>query len=167
MAFIPVEGYITQQEINVTDTVQNHPLGTVIKAVENSNVGGSPLGEGEFIYLKGVASTIVGSVVIYDQRAGTTTLTATASRGPVAIAQSANVANQFGWYQISGSAVVKTAAAVAANAMAYATATAGQADDAVVAGAKIDGATYRTADGTPSAGFAIVQLAGPCLNGNG
>jgi hypothetical protein len=79
---------------------------------------------------------------------------------------SANVANQFGWYQISGSAVVK-AGTVAANASVYVTATAGTVDDAVVATDKIDGARFKTADGTPAAGFAVVELSRPALNGNG
>ena len=79
---------------------------------------------------------------------------------------SANVANQFGWYQISGAAVIK-AGTVAANGSVYATATAGTVDDAVVSGDKVDGARFKTADGTPSAGFAYCQLARPSLNGNG
>ena len=79
---------------------------------------------------------------------------------------SANLANQFGWYQISGAAVAKSGAAVA-NASVYVTATAGTVDDAVVATDKVDGARYKTADGTPSAGLAVLQLARPSLNGNG
>ena len=79
---------------------------------------------------------------------------------------SANVANQQGWYQIAGSAVI-TAGTVAANGNVYVTATAGSVDDAVVAGDKVDGARFKTADGTPAAGQAIVQLDRPSLNGNG
>ena len=146
--------------ITATDTTAAAPLGTIVTATD------STYGEGEFVYLAGVASTVVGDFVIYDQRAGTTTRAVAGSRGPAAVAMSANVASQYGWYQISGSAVAK-AGTVAANGNVYVTATAGTVDDAVVAGDKIDGARFKTADGTPSAGFAVVQLARPSLNANG
>lgn len=55
----------------------------------------------EYIYLKGVASTIVGSVVTYDN-AGTTTLIVADASGPVAIATGLTVASTFGWYGIWG-----------------------------------------------------------------
>lgn len=148
------------QPIADTSTTKQHPLGTIVEAVDPT------YGEGEFIYLKGVASTAVGDLVVYDQYATTTTRTVAGSRGPCAVAMSANVANQYGWYQVSGAAVVK-AATVGANASVYVTATAGTIDDAVVAGDRVDGARLKTADGTPSAGFAILQLARPSLNGNG
>lgn len=144
----------------LTNPNRQHPLGTIIRAVD------PVYGAGEFIYLAGVASTAVGDLVIYDQRAGTTTRAAAGSRGPCAVAMSANLANQFGWYQVSGAAVVKSLTA-ATNGNVYLTATAGTVDDAVVAGDKVDGARYKTADGNPSAGFAVLQLARPSLNGNG
>lgn len=146
--------------ITDTSTTQNMPLGTVVRAVDDT------YGEGQFIYLKGVAATAVGSVVVYDQRAGTTTLATAGSRGPAAVAMSANVAGQYGWYQVHGSAVVK-ALTVAANGNVYATATAGTVDDAVVAGDKLDGARFKTVDGTPSAGLAVAQIAFPSMNANG
>ena len=49
------------QAIAVTDTQQNHPLGTVVAAADPA------FGEGEFVYLKGVASTAVNDVVVFDQ----------------------------------------------------------------------------------------------------
>ena len=77
-------------------------------------------GTGEFILLKGVASTVVGSVVTYN---ATTFQTALAPVGtnkpqPIAIAMSACLAVNWGWYQISGMAVAaKTSAlALASNA---------------------------------------------------
>lgn len=160
MTFVSVETRAGVQAIADTSTVQNHALGTIVRAVDET------YGEGEFVYLKGVGSTVVGSVVIFDQKLATTTLSVAGSRGPAAVAMSANVANQFGWYQVSGSAVVK-AGTVVANASPYVTATAGTIDDAVVATDKIDGARFKTADGTPAAGFAVLQLARPSLNGNG
>jgi hypothetical protein len=162
MPYIPVDDEFGFQAIETADTVQKHEIGKRIRAKDSANVSG----EGEFIYLKGVAATVIGDLVIYDQRANTTTRAVAGSRGPAAVAMSANVANQFGWYQISGAAIVKSLAAVAGSSP-YVTATAGTVDDAVVATDKIDGARYKTADGTPSAGFAVLQLDRPSLNANG
>lgn len=142
-----------------TDTVQKVAIGTRCKAFD------STFGEAEFIYLPGVASTIVGSVVAFDTKAQTTTLTVAATRGPVAVAMAANVAGQFGWYQISGSAVVATAGGVVAGTPAYSTATAGKVDDAVTAGSLIDGMVFKL-DAFPGAGFAVVQMEGACLSGS-
>lgn len=92
------------QPIAVTSTTKNHPLGTIVKAVDT---GSNAYGEGEFIYLLGVGSTVVGSVVTYDLSTRQTVLCAVAGgiARPVAIAMSANVASQYGWYQIGGIAV--------------------------------------------------------------
>lgn len=90
-------------------------LGMIVKASDPT------FGEGEFIFLQGVASTVVGSVVTYN---ATTYATALAPVGankpqPIAIAMSANnAATTWGWYQISGIAVAaKTSGlALASNA---------------------------------------------------
>jgi len=140
-----------------TTTVPTLTLGTVVK-------GNDPTyGEGEFILLKGVASTVVGDAVVWDSAFATTRAVA-ASRGPVAVALSANVASQYGWYQISGLAVVK-AATVASGGPAQLTATAGTLDDTTTATNYIDGAVFKSADGTPSAGFAILAMSRPCASG--
>lgn len=161
MAYAFVDPKVGMQPIAATSTVQQHPIGTRVKAYDPT------FGEGEFIYLKGLASTDVGEAVIYDTYANTTKRGVAGDRGPVSIAMSANVANQFGWYQIAGAAVVKVAAAFAANANVYWTATAGTPDDAVVAGDKIDGIRSKTAIDTPTAGYAVCQLAYPSANANG
>lgn len=148
------------QRITDIDTVAQHPIGTVVRARH------ATYGEAEFIYLPGVVGTVAGDAVIYDLNAGTTTRAVSGSRGQVAVAVSANVASRFGWYAISGLVPTRSATAVN-NALAYVTASAGQLDDAVSATNKIDGAVYRSADGTPSAGLALVQLSRPALNGNG
>lgn len=64
-------------------------------------------GDGEFILLKGVASTVAGSLVTYDGTTYQTTLAAvTANQGrPVAWAMAATTASLFGWYQIGGTVV--------------------------------------------------------------
>lgn len=151
------------------DTTKRFPVGTVVSAYD-------PLyGEGEFTYLPGVASTAIGSLVNFDTSstsgAGATALvdsdTAATCRGPVAVAMCANIlTTTWAWYQIRGTGVIK-AGTVAANALVYATSTGGSVDDAVVATNKVDGMLFKTADGTPSAGFALVQMARPSMNGNG
>lgn len=91
------------QPIDTNSTVQKHALGTIVRATD-------PIyGEGEFIYLTGVASTAVGSVVTYNTTSYTTTLCTVGGNVslPVGIAMSASVASEYGWYQISGVAVVK------------------------------------------------------------
>lgn len=82
-------------------------LGMVVRAFDPT------FGEGEFILLGGVASTIVGSMVVWDGVTYATTLAAvTANQArPVAFAMAANVAaTTFGWYQIGGSAVAAKSA---------------------------------------------------------
>ena len=160
--FLESSPHIGIQPINTTSTTQRHPLGTKVRAVD------STYGEAEFIYLKGVASTAAGDIVLYDSKAATTTRLVSASRGPVAIAMSANVASQYGWYQVSGAGVASTASAGtgAANALLETTATDGQATVSGDAGRKIDGIICTTAQDGPGAGFTGVQMSYPAANGN-
>lgn len=91
------------QAVDVTSTTAEHIVGTRAH-------GTDPLyGTGEFIYLLGVANTAVGSIVTYDVTTFQTTLCAVGGNiaRPVAIAMSANVASQYGWYQVAGIAVAK------------------------------------------------------------
>ena len=102
------------QAINETSTTQQHMAGRIVRAHS------ATYGDGEFIYLKGVASTTVGSIVNYK---GTTYQTALGYAGenvpcPLAVSMSANVANQWGWYQISGLAVAAKASTVSFAAAA-------------------------------------------------
>lgn len=108
MAFFSITGRIVPQAIADTSTTQNHPLGTIICARDET------LGEGEFIYLLGVASTTVGSIVSYNATTFQTALGVAASLipRPMAVSMSANVAAQYGWYQISGIAVCAKSSAV-------------------------------------------------------
>lgn len=107
MAFKHTSGRIGLQAIDETSTTQKHELGLICTADDPS------LGSGEFIYLKGVASTVVGSIVDYDvsfQSALHTTALNTPSA--VGVAMSANVASQYGWYQISGLTTMTKSSAV-------------------------------------------------------
>lgn len=102
------------QPIDETSTTQRHPYGTIVQGYSET------FGFGEFIYLLGVASTAVGSVVTYVPSTGVTALAAvgTSLPRPVAIAMSANVASQYGWYQISGTAVAAKSSATSLAAAA-------------------------------------------------
>lgn len=148
------------QRIDATDTTQNLPLGTIVQAKDTDSTA---YGVGEFIYLKGVASTVVGSVVLYNPDDYSTSLLAPNDIGSVAVAMAANVAGQYGWYQIKGKAVVK-AGTVADNGNVYSTATAGTVDDAVVAGDRVKNAKFASADGTPSAGLAECEIDRPFVD---
>src|SRR5262245_3579559 len=107
MAYAMLDQVMGYPPIASTDTVQRVPEGTIVRANESNPA----LGGGEFIYLKGAANTVVGSLVTYNPNGHTTTLTPAGSAAgivgaPVAVAMSANIANQWGWYQISGVASV-------------------------------------------------------------
>lgn len=156
MAYSPSFDLPGGQPITETSTVKRHPLGTRVRAVD------PVYGESEFIYLQGVASTGVGDAVAFDQKAGTTTRAVAATKGPIAIAMSANVASQFGWYAVAGAVSCKVAAAVVSGTIPYVTATAGSLDDAVVAGQAVLGALFISAD---SGGFADLQLNHPNVGG--
>lgn len=114
MAYLHVEPRIGMQPIATTSTTQLHPLGTIVRAMDTT------LGEGEFIYLLGIVSTVVGSAVTYNTANYATALAAVGTNKPqpIAFAMSANVASSWGWYQIGGNAkALKTSGlAIASNA---------------------------------------------------
>ena len=128
MAYIIRDALVGNQAIADTETgaTANHPLGTIVKAID------PVFGEGEFIYLIGVASTTIGAIVSYDVattlKYQTALLTsAIAQAEPIAIAMSANLAGDFGWYQIAGLAVVSKLLATSLVARSTIQALAGEA----------------------------------------
>lgn len=108
MAYKIVSPMVGLQAIDATSTTQNHNLGLICQAYD------STYGNGEFIYLLGVASTVVGSVVTYNAATWQTALAAVGANKPqpIAVAMSANVASQYGWYQISGVSVMSKSATI-------------------------------------------------------
>lgn len=141
MTYIVQDTRVGSQPIADTSTTQNHPLGTIVRASDPT------YGGGEFIYLLGVASTVVGLAVSYNATTGQTTLLPSTANlaTPVAWAMSANVASQYGWYQISGNAValktaVKADPAVNANRV-YISGTTGRIMQTSAAGKCILGAS--------------------------
>jgi len=158
MAYTFIDDQIGLQPIATTDTVQAHKLGTIARAEDPT------YGAGEFVYLKGVASTAIGSWVTYSYDDGTTALLAANAIDPVAIAMSANVANQYGWYQISGKAIGLALTGYVDNALVYATSTAGSVDDAVVSGDRVKLAKGASALGVPSGNFAEFEISRPFMD---
>lgn len=119
----PESGIQPIAQAAATGTV-NHPLGTRVRAYD------ATLGEGEFIYLYGVASNIVGAVVSYNQLSGAVTLVANTSdlALPLAVSMNANTSTTTGsWYQIFGAAVIKkTAVKVSPTSKLYISGTTGR-----------------------------------------
>ena len=150
----PVVGF---QPIAESSTTQRHNAGARVRAAD------PVYGEAEFFYAQGVALTAPGDLVAFDTTAKTTTRVILATKGPVGVAMSANLATQWGWYAIFGSVPVNSSAVVA-NASVYGTATPGVTDDAVVAGSLINGARYKSTD---AGGRATVQLSYPSADGLG
>lgn len=163
LAFQPSQpGEIGQQALTLTDTTKRHPLGKRCKFLD------PVYGEIECIYLQGLAATAAGDVVSYDPKNLNTVRAVAATRGPMAIAMSANLALQFGWYAIQGLVPVNTTAAGtgAGNSGIATTATAGQATVSGAAGQKVSGARCTSAQDGPGAGFTDVELTFPCANGD-
>lgn len=150
--------------IEDTNTTQLAPLGTICKARSET------YGEGEFIYLLGVASTVVGSLVSYNALTGATTLSPASGYNtshPVAVAMSANVASQYGWYQIAGAAVVKKPAVKAQpTSNVYLSGTAGRVRTSAYSGRQILGAKVQgTTTITTTTSTVVVTLDRPHVQG--
>ena len=159
MAFKQVDRIIHgSQKFADTSTTQEHPLGHIVQAWDSTYLTGT------FIYLKGVASTVVGSWVTYAADDYTTALLVANAIGPVAVSMSINVASSYGWYQIEGKAVGKVLSGFADNGNVYGTATAGSIDDAIVAGDRVQHAKGAAAIGTPSSGLAEMEIHRPFVN---
>ena len=104
MAYHITDTVAGSQGIATNSTTQKHPLGTIVRATDPT------YGEGEFIYLKGVASTSVGQWVTYNVSFQSALATSAVNTpNPHAVAMSACVADEYGWYQISGLAVASKA----------------------------------------------------------
>jgi hypothetical protein len=116
----------------------------------------------DYIYLQGVASTIAGSWVAYDELGITTGVdsdVAASIVSSVAVATAAVVANKYGWYGVKG-AFSAGAGTVADNAKVYATSTVFICDDAAVTGNQVHGAVWRSAD---ASNLATVQIDYPFI----
>lgn len=148
----------------IADPVQVNAVGTIAKFSDEV------FGEGEFIYLPGVASCAAGDIVLYDLLPSGPSVTrhsnATGSNSgrPVAVALGPTVAGQWGWFQISGVAIVSAVAGTVAG-VCMATATAGSVGNTADAGDQILNARISSAVGTPSAGKAYLTMNRPFVQG--
>ena len=160
--FVSAENVVVPQAIDENSTTQNHPLGTIVRA---KDIATTALGEGEFIYLQGIGSTIVGSLVTYNVSHVTALATSTVGvSNPHAVAMAATVASEFGWYQIGGLAVMGKANTLSLAASAPIASASGLVIDvatsnrlqsalvAVVASAKSDVTTVKVMIDRPACG---------------
>lgn len=154
----PSGNFLVGQNIDETSTTQKHELGTRVVMKHATR------GVGEFIYLKGLAATAVGTWVTYNSDDWTTALLTGSAKGPVAIAMSANVADQYGWYQIYGKGS-GSAADVADDADVYIDTADGTCDDAAVTGDRVQRAKWASADDT-STNLADVEIEYPFVDDN-
>lgn len=167
MTYIITSHQIGMQRIGEVSTSattgKQHPLGTIVRAKDPT------YGEGEFIYLEGVANTVVGSLVAYDIVNGTTTLAPnTANMGrPLAVAMSANGANSYDWYQISGAAVIKKSAVVVSPSVAlFLSGTAGRVRSSAASGKQVLNArTINAATVSAAVSTITVQINRPFAQG--
>lgn len=92
------------------DTTQRQPLGMVVSAVDPY------WGFGEFIYIKSNDTILKGSLVMWNATYQGVLLPTTAGQGfPFGVAMVPMASGTYGWLQISGLAVYKTNATVAAD----------------------------------------------------
>lgn len=112
-----------------------------------------------YVYMLGVASTIVGSWVTFDEDYTTTLLVANAI-GPVAVSMGINVASKYGWYQIWGKAEACVITTCADNANIGFETTSGYVGDGYADGDRIAGAISRESSGAGT-GVYTVQIYNP------
>lgn len=154
----PVDGSLIGQPINENSATLNGQLGRVVTC---RDMASTDYGIAEFIYLKGLNSTAVGSVVTFTSSSWATALAVANAKGQIGFAMAATVTGEYGWYQISGKAVAKVATGFASGNVCYLTATPGTIDDAAVAGDEIFTAVSVSAINTPNTGLALISCSNP------
>jgi len=141
------------------------PIGTTAKF---RDIGTTYLGEGDFIWLPGAASTVIGNWVTYSTSDGTANTGATTRWAgtanlpyPLAVATCSSVASTWAWYQRAGAAICSISGTIAAgNGAAWQATAVVQA--AAVATKNVEGAIALSADAVPGAAQAIYLLSYPC-----
>lgn len=146
-------------DLTTIDTTAAYRLGARCRA---KDIGTTDYGDGDFIYLKGVASCARGSVcIIADDYSAV--LIAARAIGAVCVSLGAvDAATKFGWFQVRGKAVA-LCDTVAAAAPCYIDGTSGRIDDAAVAGDAVQGMRTNTSDDT---GTCVVTMASNCVVGD-
>lgn len=164
MAYTISSPSLGRPKIDAVDETAIVPVGTVVQGVDPT------YGAGEFVYLKGVTSTVVGSMLTYAPSTYQTALSPnTANLGqPVAIAMAATTtAAKYHWGQIGGVAVVKkTAVAVSPNVTLHQSATTGRVMATSASGKQILGArSANVASVTSTTSTVLVSLNRPHMQG--
>lgn len=107
----PITGVQPFNDWFAPDTVQRNQLGIVVMGVDPY------WGTGEFLYIKSADAIIKGSLVMWDEAYNGALLPTTTLQGfPFGVAMAPMASGTYGWIQISGRAVYKTNATVAADA---------------------------------------------------
>jgi hypothetical protein len=133
-----VDGIIGAQKIEDLSTTKKHDLGTIVRA---KDIGTTNYGEGEFIYVKGVASCAKRDWVGVPADDFTIVRAVANGKYPLmGVAMAAVTASYYGWVQISGKAIGNCLTGFADNGNVVLTSTAGSIDDASVAGDFVSGA---------------------------
>lgn len=139
MAYKPAESFqgvidFTNIDASAARTLQ---VGTIVRGIDSA----SGQGAGEFIYLPGAASLLVGSLVTYNPLAKTVALAPHTANvnSPLAVSMTANTTTtSYSWYQISGVAkIAKTATKVNPAVPLFISATAGSVSATASAGKQI------------------------------
>lgn len=127
----------------VVYTTAINPLGTTARGTDGR----------EYVFLQGVASTVLGSWVAYDEQGVTTGVdsdVAGSIKGDVAIATAAvDATTKYGWYGRKGHFACGAISGgdAAADGKVFATSTVFLTDDVAVTGNQIHGAIFRTQEG--------------------
>lgn len=104
------------------------------------------LGAGDFVFLPTIASVVVGSLVTFRESASGVFTTAmcpnTAGLAqPVAVAMAAGAANNYGWFQLAGTATIKkNATKINSNVALFISSTTGRVTATAASGKQILGA---------------------------
>lgn len=151
-----LSGY-TSATVGKTDEVH-----TTAKNVVGTRAKGVTAPGNEYVYMKGVASTIVGSAVTYDTAYQTTLLAANA-KGPVAFACAITVASTWGWYCIAGVCSADVVANSAASSTLGRETTDGKVGDGRAAGDQIANC-FQGATATTTAAVVDVHIRYPFVD---
>lgn len=160
MAYFNTSPQVNPQHFADLSATALLPLGTILPGSDPT------LGGGEFIYLLGVASTAIGSIVTYNPSTWQTALApvGTNKPQPVAFAMSACLATQYGWYQIGGIATCKKTSSISmAAGIAVGVKTIGLTATSGT-GKEIQGALTAAA-GSSTAGSILVSINRPTMQG--
>jgi len=113
--FASIDGLAGTQPFNdwfAPDTTQRHQLGLRTTACDNF------WGGADFMYVKSTDAILKGSVVMWDEAFNAVLLPSTALQGfAFGVAMAPMASGTYGWVQLSGRAVYKTNATVAADAI--------------------------------------------------